>query len=97
MKVKSIKAAAKKKTSKTGKVIDIKNFAKKKKASSEKLMIQDVKDIAEKMGVDTRNLNKKELIRAIQRAEGNKDCYATAQVQTCGQTNCMWHQDCALC
>ncbi len=97
MKVKNIKDAAKKKATKTGKVVDIKKNVKKAEVSSEKLTLQDVRAIAEKMGVDTGNLNKTELIRAIQRAEGNKDCYASAQVQTCGRTNCLWHQDCALC
>lgn len=96
MKIKSIKAAAKKKASTSGKVIDIKDFAK-KNVSPGKLMLEDIRGIAEKIGVDTRNMNKTELIRAIQRAEGNNDCYASAQVQTCGQTNCLWHQDCALC
>ncbi len=95
MKVKNIKAAAKKKTSKTGEVIDINNFAKKKKASSEKLMLQDVRAIAKKMGVDAGNLNKKELIRAIQRAEGNKDCYMSAQVLNCEQMICLWREDCS--
>jgi hypothetical protein len=94
MKDKNIKATAKNKTSKTGKVIDIKNFATKKKASSGKLMLQDVRTIAEKRGVDAGNLNKTELIRAIQRAEGNKDCYMSAQVLYCEQTNCLWREDC---
>jgi hypothetical protein len=97
MKVKSIKDAAKKKVTKSARVVDISKDANTKKASSEKMTLQDVRAIAEKMGVDAGSLNKTELIRAIQRAEGNNDCYASAQVQTCGQTNCLWHQDCALC
>jgi hypothetical protein len=94
MKVKSIKAVTKNKTSTTGKVIDIKNYATRKKASSEKLMLQDVRAIAEKRGVDAGNLNKTDLIKAIQRAEGNKDCYMSAQVLNCEQTNCLWREDC---
>ena len=97
MKVKNIKDAAKKKATKTGKVIDIKKAAKKAEVSSEKLTLQDVRAIAEKMGIDAGNLNKTELIRAIQRAEGYNDCYMTVQVLTCGETDCLWHQDCALC
>jgi len=94
MKVKSIKAAAKKKKNKNGEVIDIKNFVGKKNASSEKLILKDVRAIAEKMGVDAGNLNKTELVRKIQRAEGNKDCYMSAQVLNCEQTNCLWRDDC---
>jgi hypothetical protein len=97
MKVKSIKAAAKKKEVKTEKIQDINKFAKTAKASSEKLTLQDIRGIAEMMGVDSRSLNKTELIRSIQRTEGNNDCYASAQVQTCGQMICLWHQDCVLC
>jgi hypothetical protein len=97
MKVKSIKAADKKKEVKAEKVQNINKFAKTAKVPSEKLTLQDIRGIAEKMGVDTRNLNKTELIRSIQRTEGNNDCYASAQVQTCGQMICLWHQDCAMC
>src|SRR5512143_740028 len=97
MKVKSIKDAATKKATKTSKVQDIKKAAETAEVSSEKLTLQDIRGIAEKMGVDSRSLNKTELIRSIQRSEGNNDCYASAQVKTCGQSNCMWHQDCAMC
>jgi hypothetical protein len=89
MKEQSIQDVTKKKSAGKG--------SKTKKASSEKLTINDVRAIAEKMGVHAGKLNKTELIRAIQRAEGNKDCFATVQVQNCGQTNCLWHQDCAMC
>jgi len=95
MKVKSIKDAAKKKATKTSRVVDISKVAKKEKASSEKLMLQAVRTIAGKMRVDAANLNKTDLIRAIQRAEGNNDCFASAQVLNCEQTNCLWRADCS--
>jgi hypothetical protein len=97
MKVKSIKAADKKKGVKTEKVQDINKVAKTAKVPSEKLTLQDIRGIAEKMGVDARNLNNTELIRSIQRTEGYNDCYASAQAQTCGQMICLWRQDCVLC
>ncbi len=97
MAVKGIKAAAKKKSVETEKVQDIKKAAKTAEVSSEKLTLQGIRGIAEKMGINARNLNKTELIRSIQKTEGNADCFASAQVQTCGQTNCLWHQDCASC
>ena len=98
MTIKSIKDAAKKKASKAGKVIDLKKFKKKKEAHNEKIKrLQEVRNIARKMGIDTRNVSMTELIRAIQRAEGNKDCYLSAQALTCREKNCLWREDCAPC
>jgi hypothetical protein len=85
-----------KKATKTGKVIDIKEAAIKKEARTGQLKkLQEVRTIARKMGINTRNVTLTELIRAIQRAEGNKDCYMTAQVLTCGQVNCCWREVCS--
>jgi len=96
MKIKNIKDAAKKKATKPGKVIDIKEAAKKKEVHTRQLKrLQDVRKIARKVGIDTRNATLTDLIRAIQRAEGNKDCYMTAEVLKCEQTNCLWRDDCA--
>ena len=95
MKIKNINDAAKKKTSKLGKVIDIEKYAKKKEVHAEQIKkLKDVRTIARKMGLDTRNVNQTDLIRAIQRAEGNNACFATASVQTCGQMHCLWRADC---
>ena len=96
MTIKNIKDAAKKKASKTGKVIDIRKFKKKKEVHNAKIKkLQEVRNIARKMGIDTRNVNMTELIRAIQRAEGNKDCYMSAHVLTCSEKDCLWREDCA--
>jgi hypothetical protein len=91
MKIKNIKDGEK-----PGKVIDIKKFIKKKEEHAKQLKkLHDVRTIARKMGIDTRNVTMAELIRAIQRAEGNKDCYLSGQVLKCEQTNCLWRDDCA--
>jgi len=34
-----------------------------------------------------------ELIRSIQRSEGNPDCFGTG-VETCGQLDCSWRKYC---
>jgi hypothetical protein len=95
MKIKDIKDVAKKKAPKSAKVIDIKALVKKKEVHVEQLKkLQKVRTIARKMGIDTRNVTMKELIRAIQRAEGNKDCYMSVEVLKCEQTNCLWREDC---
>ena len=49
---------------------------------------------AKSLGIkDTWRYSKKELIRAIQRKEGNFDCFGTA-VNYCDQFNCLWRDDC---
>ena len=58
------------------------------------MKIQDIKDIAKKKGVNAGKMNKTDLTRAIQKAEGNNACFATSSVQTCGQVNCLWRTDC---
>jgi hypothetical protein len=84
-----------KKATRTGKIIDINEIAKKKEARTAKLKkLQEVRTIARKMGINTRNVTLTELIRAIQKAEGNTDCYMTAQFLTCGQVNCCWRDVC---
>jgi hypothetical protein len=96
MKITGIKDAAKKKASRTGKVIDIGKFIKKKETRAEQLKkLREVRSIARKLGIDTRNVTLTELIRAIQRVEGNKDCYMSAQVLTCREKSCLWREDCA--
>ncbi|MDA8433331.1 MAG: 2Fe-2S iron-sulfur cluster-binding protein, partial [Nitrospiraceae bacterium] len=34
------------------------------------------------------------LVRAIQRAEGNFDCFGSARSGHCSQDDCLWRQDC---
>jgi len=58
------------------------------------MKIQDIQKIAKKKGVNIGKMNKTELIRASQQAEGNNACFSTSSVQTCGQMNCLWRTDC---
>jgi hypothetical protein len=39
-------------------------------------------------------MEKAELIRAIQRAEGNFDCFGTAAEEECSQEECLWREEC---
>jgi len=41
-------------------------------------------------------MSKTELIRAIQRAEGSFDCFATMHVNDCNQMNCLRRVDCDI-
>jgi len=58
------------------------------------MKMQDIARIAANNGVKSGKMKKAELIRAIQKAEGNNDCFASAQVQACMQMNCLWREDC---
>lgn len=40
------------------------------------------------------SLTKIEIIRTIQHAEGNFDCYGTAVSGDCDQSGCRWREDC---
>ncbi len=58
------------------------------------MQIQQIRTIAKQYGVKPGHSNKMELIRDIQRAEGNFDCFAKAISGDCDQENCRWRDDC---
>lgn len=55
---------------------------------------QEVKEIAKQLGVKTEKLKKGELIRAIQSEEGNIPCFGIGKATECGQSECLWREDC---
>ncbi|MGB2998167.1 MAG: SAP domain-containing protein [Phycisphaerae bacterium] len=54
----------------------------------------DVRARAKTMGITTARKGKEDLIREIQRGEGNRDCYNRGESQTCGQVACTWRDGC---
>lgn len=58
------------------------------------MKIEKIKAIAKTKGVKAANLKKPELIKAIQRAEGNFDCFGSATSGYCAQAGCLWRDDC---
>ncbi|MDH3346955.1 MAG: hypothetical protein OEM02_02485 [Desulfobulbaceae bacterium] len=52
-----------------------------------------IKKIAEKLGIKTKNMDKTDLIHAIQCDEGYKPCFQTEQ-ESCEYLNCCWREDC---
>lgn len=58
------------------------------------MKMQQILDIARARGINPGRLGKTGLVRAIQRAEGNFDCYATAYDGVCDQYQCLWREDC---
>lgn len=58
------------------------------------MRLTDIEKKARGLGLkDTWKHSKKNLIKAIQRAEGNFDCFGTAQ-GSCDQLACCWKEDC---
>jgi len=53
-----------------------------------------IRALAARLGIKTNRKSKEILIREIQRAEGNRDCYNRGESQTCGQVGCAWRADC---
>ena len=57
------------------------------------MKMQEIREIAKEKSVKAGKMSKTELIRAIQRAEGNNDCFAGDNVSGCDQVNCLWRED----
>jgi len=49
---------------------------------------------AKTLGLKTGRISKIELVRNIQRTEGNFACFATAVDGICNQQGCMWCEEC---
>ncbi|MDA8083758.1 MAG: SAP domain-containing protein [Nitrospiraceae bacterium] len=58
------------------------------------MTLKDIKELAKKKGVKAGKLKKDEIIRSIQRAEGNFDCFGSADSGICSQEDCLWRSDC---
>lgn len=56
--------------------------------------MEQIKEVAKDRGVKPGKLKKVELIRAIQAAEGNPQCFGTEQIERCGELGCLWREDC---
>ncbi|NIR61319.1 MAG: SAP domain-containing protein [Gammaproteobacteria bacterium] len=56
--------------------------------------LQDIRTRARERGIAPGRLTKVGLVRAIQRREGNFDCFATARDGVCDQLGCLWREDC---
>ncbi len=56
--------------------------------------MKTIRQLAKTLKIDTEQLSKTELIRNIQLAEGNFDCYGSAGSGQCDQLLCAWRDDC---
>lgn len=56
--------------------------------------IQDIRQMAKAMQINTFHMKKKDIVRAIQDKEQNIPCFGTGRVQYCEEDICLWREDC---
>lgn len=57
------------------------------------MKVADIRKKAKSLGVESGKLGKKELVRAIQAAEGNPQCFDSGRAD-CSEAKCCWRSDC---
>ncbi len=58
-----------------------------------KMKLDQIKKKAKKLGIKPSRMRKADLIRAIQKTEGNFECFETAE-GCCDQIKCCWRNGC---
>jgi len=58
------------------------------------MRFQDIQKMAKQMNINTYRMKKTDLIRGIQRAENNIECYGTERISSCQEEACLWRSDC---
>ncbi len=58
------------------------------------MKMSEIVVIAKTKGMNPFGKKKVDLIRGIQKAENNRDCYNRGESTTCGQAGCAWRVDC---
>lgn len=53
-----------------------------------------IKQIASEHGIKVVGVKKVDIVRAIQKQEGNTPCFASGKVLECGQPHCLWLAAC---
>lgn len=56
--------------------------------------VQEIRELAKDFDIKASRLSKPKLIQTIQLAEGNFDCFASAENSECDQLQCTWRDDC---
>ena len=59
------------------------------------MKLEEIKTIAQQHSIKVGKMKKAELVQAIQRAEGNEQCFETSKSATCGQSSCSWREICS--
>jgi hypothetical protein len=56
--------------------------------------ILEIRRIAGQLGINPAGMEKADLVRAIQRAEGVNDCFGSAVSEECDEECCLWREEC---
>lgn len=59
------------------------------------MKLEEIKSIAQLYSIKVGKQKKSELVRAIQRAEGNEQCFEAGKSSLCGQNGCSWRDICS--
>ena len=59
------------------------------------MKMQEVKEMAAKIGVKAGRKTKTDLIRTIQESEGNIPCFQTVAFSSCFEEDCCWRPECS--
>jgi hypothetical protein len=59
------------------------------------MKLEEIKAIAQLHSIKVSKLKKTELVRAIQKAEWNEQCFEVGKAATCGQSSCSWREICS--
>ncbi len=54
----------------------------------------EIRKMAKNMNINTYRMNKTNMVQAIQQAEKNIECFGTQRVDYCGESKCLWRNDC---
>jgi hypothetical protein len=58
------------------------------------MKFNEIRNMAKGMGINTYGMKTTDVIRSIQRAENNNECYGTQRVDMCDEDACLWRNDC---
>ncbi len=58
------------------------------------MQFQEIRKMAKAMDVNTYQMKKVDIIRAIQNAENNIPCFGTSRIDACGEDACLWRPEC---
>lgn len=58
------------------------------------MKLDAIKAIAKQHEIKTAKATKSDLVRLIQQAEGNVPCFSSKSSMVCGQSDCLWREDC---
>jgi len=59
------------------------------------MKLEEIKSIAQLYSIRVNKMKKSELVRSIQRAEGNEQCFEAGKSELCGQDACRWREICS--